>query len=80
MEKAIRVLKQIISKKDFVNIEGSLKNKDYYDLVKNLIIFHYDKAYKKTRAENSTKVFSIIELKKISLSEIKKAIALNNYF
>ena len=80
MEKAIRVLKQIISKKDFVNIEESLKNKDYYDLVKNLIIFHYDKAYKKTRAENSTNVFSIIELKKISPSEIKKAIASNNYF
>tara|TARA_B100000925_G_scaffold277174_1_gene244904 strand:+ start:1061 stop:2137 length:1077 start_codon:yes stop_codon:yes gene_type:complete len=80
MKKAINVLKRIIPRNDFKNIEESLKNQNYYELVRNLIIYHYDKAYKKTRAENSTKITSTIELGKITRKEIQKAIELNKYF
>ena len=80
MKKALEVLKRIIPKDDFINIEKSLKNQNYYDLVSNLIIFHYDKAYKKTRAENSTNIISTIDLKKITRKEIQKAINSNKYF
>ena len=80
MKKALEVLKRIIPKDDFINIEKSLKNQNYYDLVSNLIIFHYDKAYKKTRAENSTNIISTIDLKKITKKEIQKAIYSNKYF
>ena len=79
MNEALRVLKQIIPKEDFQSIEISLKKKDYVKLVRSLIVYHYDKAYKKTRAENHSNIFKEIELKKINLSNIKKIIALNNF-
>ena len=75
----LKVLKQIIPKEDFQNIELSLKKKDYFELVRSLIVYHYDKAYKKTRAENHSNIFKEIELKKINLTNIKKVIALNNF-
>ena len=56
-----------------------LKKKDYYELVKSLIIYHYDKAYKKTRAENHRDISAEINLEKINLKNIKKIIALNNF-
>ena len=46
--------------------DRALKNQNYYDLVSNLIIYHYDKAYKKTRAESSTNIISTINLEKIT--------------
>ena len=79
MSEALKVLKQIIPKVDFQNIELSLKKKDYFELVRSLIVYHYDKAYKKTRAENHSNIFKEIELKKINLTNIKKVIALNNF-
>ena len=79
MSEAMRVLKQIIPKENFQNIELSLKKKDYFELVRSLIVYHYDKAYKKTRAENHSNIFKEIELKKINLTNIKKVIALNNF-
>ena len=79
MSEALRVLKQIIPKEDFQNIELSLKKKDFFELVRSLIVYHYDKAYKKTRAENHSNIFKEIELKKINLTNIKKVIALNNF-
>ena len=79
MSEALRVLKQIIPKEDFQNIELSLKKKDFFELVRSLIVYHYDKAYKKTRAENHSNIFKEIELKKINLINIKKVIALNNF-
>ena len=79
MSEALKVLKQIIPKEDFQNIELSLKKKDYFELVRSLIVYHYDKAYKKTRAENHSNIFKEIELKKINLTNIKKVIALNNF-
>ena len=79
MNEALRVLKKIIPKEDFQSIELSLKKKDYFKLVRSLIVYHYDKAYKKTRAENHSNIFKEIELKKINLSNIKKIIALNNF-
>ena len=69
----------INAKEDFQNIELSLKKKDYFELVRSLIVYHYDKAYKKTRAENHSNIFKEIELKKINLTNIKKVIALNNF-
>ena len=80
MKKALDVLKRIIPKDDFKNIEESLKNQNYYDLVSNLIIYHYDKAYKKTRAESSTNIISTIDLEKITKKEIQKAINSSKYF
>ena len=80
MKKALEVLKRIIPKDDFKNIEESLKNQNYYDLVSNLIIYHYDKAYKKTRAESSTNIISTIDLEKITKKEIQKVINLSKYF
>ena len=79
MSEALKVLKQIIPKEDFQNIELSLKKKDFFELVRSLIVYHYDKAYKKTRAENYSNIFKEIELKKINLTNIKKVIALNNF-
>ena len=79
MSEALRVLKQIIPKEDFQNIEFSLEKKDFFELVRSLIVYHYDKAYKKTRAENHSNIFKEIELKKINLTNIKKVIALNNF-
>ena len=80
MKEAIRVLRQIIPREDFQNIELSLKRKDYYDFVKSLIVYHYDKAYKKTRAENTSYIFKTIELKKINLSNVKKVISSYNFY
>ena len=80
MKKALDVLKRIIPKDDFKNIEESLKNQNYYDLVSNLIIYHYDKAYKRTRAESSTNIISTIDLEKITKKEIQKAINLSKNF
>jgi len=80
MSEALRVLKQIIPKEDFMNIEKSLKKKNYYEFVRALIIYHYDKAYKKTRAESSSSIFDQIYLEKINLSHIRKAINLNKNF
>ena len=79
MNEALRVLKKIIPKEDFQSIELSLKKKDYFKLVRSLIVYHYDKAYKKTRAENHSNIFKEIELKKINLTNIQKIIALNNF-
>ena len=53
------MIKQIIPKEDFQNIELSLKKEDYFELVRSLIVYHYDKAYKKTRAENHSNIFKI---------------------
>jgi tRNA 2-selenouridine synthase len=80
MSEALRVLKQIIPKEDFSNIEKSLKKKNYYEFVKALIIYHYDKAYKKTRAESTSIVFDEIYLEKINLSYIRRAISTNKSF
>ncbi len=80
MKEALKVLKKIIPKEKFENIEKSLKKKDYYDFVKYLIIYHYDKAYQKTRAENDSFVSKEIELKKINLANIKKVISSNNFY
>jgi tRNA 2-selenouridine synthase len=80
MSEALRVLKQIIPKEDFLNIEKSLKKKNYYEFVKALIIYHYDKAYKKTRAESTSIVFDEIHLEKINLNYIRKAISMNKSF
>ena len=80
MSEALRVLRKIIPNEDFIDIENSLKKKKYHDFVKALIIYHYDKAYKKTRAESNSSIFAEINLEEINLKNIKKAIALNNYF
>jgi hypothetical protein len=80
MSEALRVLKQIIPKEDFSNIEKSLKKKNYYEFVKALIIYHYDKAYKKTRAESASMVFVEIYLEKINLNYIRRAISMNKSF
>ena len=77
---ALQVLRRIIPKEEYQKIELSLKMKEYRDFVKNLIIYHYDKAYKKTRAESSTSVYAEINLKKINSANIKKAIGSYNYF
>tara|TARA_A100001011_G_scaffold3711_1_gene4280 strand:+ start:897 stop:1937 length:1041 start_codon:yes stop_codon:yes gene_type:complete len=79
MSEALRVLKKIIPKENFKKIELSLKKKDYYELVKSLIVYHYDKAYKKTRAESHSNIYTEINLEKINLKNIKKVIALNNF-
>ncbi len=80
MNDAIRVLKKIIPREDFINIEKSLIKKEYHSFVKALIIYHYDKAYKKTRAEKESKIYAEIILKKIDIKNIKEAIVLNNHF
>ena len=80
MSEALRVLKQIIPKEDFLNVEKSLTKKNYYEFVKALIIYHYDKAYKKTRAESDSVVFDEIYLEKINLNYIRKAISMNKNF
>ena len=80
MKEALRVLKQIIPKDNFKEIEMYLKKRNYYEFVKSLIIYHYDKAYKKTRAESSSSIFDQIYLEKINLSHIRKAINLNKNF
>ncbi len=80
MNEALKVLKKIIPSENFKDIKNSLDKKEYHDFVKALITNHYDKAYKKTRAEKNSEVYAEIILKKIDLNNIKKAIALNDYF
>ncbi len=80
MKEALKVLKKIIPKEEFLMIEENLKKKEYFKFVKSLIEYHYDRVYKKTRAENVTNIFNEIYLDKINLLNIKKAIKRNNYF
>ena len=80
MNEALKVLKKIIPKEEFLMIEENLKKKEYFQFVKSLIEYHYDRAYKKTRAENVSNIFNEIYLDKINLLNIKKAIKRNNYF
>ena len=80
MKDALKVLKKIIPKEEFLMIEENLKKKEYFKFVKSLIEYHYDRVYKKTRAENVTNIFNEIYLDKINLLNIKKAIKQNNYF
>ena len=80
MKEALKVLKKIIPKEEFLMIEENLKKKEYFQFVKSLIEYHYDRVYKKTRAENVSNIFNEIYLDKINLLNIKKAIKRNNYF
>ena len=80
MKEALKVLKKIIPKEEFLMIEENLKKKEYFQFVKSLIEYHYDRVYKKTRAESVTNIFNEIYLDKINLLNIKKAIKRNNYF
>ena len=80
MKEALKVLKKIIPKEEFLLIEDNLKKKEYFQFVKSLIEYHYDRAYKKTRAENASNIFNEIYLDKINLLNIKKAIKQSNYF
>ena len=80
MKEALKVLKKIIPNEEFLTIEENLKKKEYFQFVKSLIKYHYDKAYKKTRAESVSNIFNEIYLDKINLLNIKKAIKQNNYF
>ena len=80
MTMALNVLQRIIPKEEYKKIEISLKIKKYDDFVQNLIIYHYDKAYKKTRAESNTNVYAEINLDKINTLNIRKAIISHNYF
>ena len=48
--------------------------------MKSLIEYHYDRAYKKTRAENDSNIYKEIYLNKINLINIKKVIKESNYF
>ncbi|MDC3149064.1 tRNA 2-selenouridine(34) synthase MnmH [Alphaproteobacteria bacterium] len=80
MKEALKVLKKIIPKEEFLMIEENLKKEKYFQFVKSLIEYHYDRAYKKTRAESVSNIFNEIYLDKINLLNIKKAIKQNNYF
>ena len=80
MKEALKVLKKIIPKEEFLMIEENLKKEKYFQFVKSLIEYHYDRAYKKTRAESNSNIFNEIYLDKINLLNIKKAIKRNNYF
>ena len=80
MKEALKVLKKIIPKEEFLMIEENLKKEKYFQFVKSLIEYHYDRAYKKTRAESVSNIFNEIYLDKINLLNIKKAIKRNNYF
>ena len=80
MKDALKVLKKIIPKEKFLMIEENLKKEEYFQFVKSLIKYHYDRAYKKTRAESESIIFNEIYLDKINLLHIKKAIKQNNYF
>ena len=80
MKNALSVLKKIIPKEEFREIEINLKTKEYFQFVKSLIKYHYDRAYKKTRAENESNIYKEIYLDKINLNNIKKAIKESNYF
>ena len=80
MKEALKVLKKIIPKEEFLMIEENLKKEEYFQFVKSLIEYHYDRAYKKTRAESVSNIFNEIYLDKINLLNIKKAIKRNNYF
>tara|TARA_B100001027_G_scaffold31632_1_gene19061 strand:+ start:172 stop:360 length:189 start_codon:yes stop_codon:yes gene_type:complete len=61
-------------------IEKNLKNEEYSQFVKSLIKYHYDRAYRKTRAESISNIFNEIYLDKINLLHIKRAIKQSNYF
>jgi tRNA 2-selenouridine synthase len=80
MKEALKVLKKIIPKEEFLMIEENLKKEEYFQFVKSLIEYHYDRAYKKTRAESVSNIFNEIYLDKINVLNIKKAIKQNNYF
>ena len=80
MKEALKVLKKIIPKEEFLMIEENLKKEEYFQFVKSLIEYHYDRAYKKARAESVSNIFNEIYLDKINLLNIKKAIKRNNYF
>ena len=80
MKEALKVLRKIIPKEEFLMIEENLKKEKYFQFVKSLIEYHYDRAYKKTRAESVSNIFTEIYLDKINLLNIKKAIKRNNYF
>ena len=80
MKEALKVLRKIIPKEEFLMIEENLKKEKYFQFVKSLIEYHYDRAYKKTRAESVSNIFNEIYLDKINLLNIKKAIKRNNYF
>jgi len=56
------------------------KKKEYFQFVKSLIEYHYDRAYKKTRAENDSNIYKEIYLNKINLINIKRVIKESNYF
>jgi len=58
----LSVLKKIIPKEEFREIEINLKTKEYFQFVKSLIKYHYDRAYKKTRAENESNIYKEIYL------------------
>ena len=80
MKNALIVLKKIIPKEEFKLIEVNLKKKEYFQFVKSLIEYHYDRAYKKTRAENDSNIYKEIYLNKINLINIKRVIKESNYF
>ena len=80
MKEALKVLRKIIPKEEFLMIEENLKKEKYFQFVKSLIEYHYDRAYKKTRAESVSNIFNEIYLDKINLLHIKRAIKQNNYF
>ena len=79
LKDALRVLKQIIPKDNFKEIEMYFIKRNYYELVKSLIIHHYDRVYKKTRAESQSPIHAEIELERISLGNIKKIINSYNF-
>jgi tRNA 2-selenouridine synthase len=80
MKNALIVLKKIIPKEEFKLIEINLKKKEYFQFVKSLIEYHYDRAYRKTRAENDSNIYKEIYLNKINLINIKRVIKESNYF
>ena len=80
MKNALIVLKKIIPKEEFKLIEINLKKKEYFQFVKSLIEYHYDRAYRKTRAENENNIYKEIYLNEIKLINIKRVIKESSYF
>ena len=80
LKNALIVLKKIIPREEFKLIEVNLKKKEYFKFVKSLIEYHYDRAYRKTRAENDSNIYKEIYLNKINLINIKRVIKESNYF
>ena len=70
MKEALKVLRKIIPKEEFLMIEENLKKEKYFQFVKSLIEYHYDRAYKKTRAESVSNIFKLYGINSLSIDDL----------